>query len=80
MPHNSFQENGAGSPSSSSEEDDSSLGSRSSIDYDDLDLDHTISYFVRRHGRLFHSHGISLYPLPVDAEEQRVCHFVVFYH
>lgn len=30
------------------------------------------SYFSERDGRLFHSHGASPYPLPVDAPEQRV--------
>ncbi|KAG9217805.1 hypothetical protein CCMSSC00406_0005175 [Pleurotus cornucopiae] len=29
------------------------------------------SYFSERDGRLFHSHGASPYPLPVDAPEQR---------
>lgn len=29
-------------------------------------------YFQERGGRLFHSHGSSPYPLPVDAEEQDV--------
>ena len=29
-------------------------------------------YFQERGGRLFHSHGGSPYPLPVDAEEQQV--------
>lgn len=37
-------------------------------------LDHADfpGYFRERHGRLFHSHGGSPYPLPVDAEEQEV--------
>lgn len=30
------------------------------------------SYFRERSGRLFHSHGTSPYPLPVDASEQHV--------
>lgn len=30
------------------------------------------AYFIERGGRLFHSHGNSPYPLPVDADEQQV--------
>lgn len=43
-----------------------------------LDADDFQSYFVERDGRLFHSlfhfHGGSPYPLPVDTLEQEVCH------
>ena len=36
-------------------------------------------YFEERDGRLFHSHGSSPYPLPVDTPEQEVSFFQIFW-
>lgn len=46
--------------------------SDSSSDVTELEQDEFPTYFVERNGRLFHSHGSSPYPLPVDAAEQQV--------
>jgi hypothetical protein len=41
------------------------------VELDDTDFP---GYFRVRYGRLFHSHGNSPYPLPVDTAEQQVRH------
>ena len=46
--------------------------SDTSSEVTELDTADFPGYFQERHGRLFHSHGRSLYPLPVDADEQHV--------
>ena len=64
---------------SEDEDDATSFSGYSSDSPDDSDLDDFLSYyFTERDGRLFHSHGISLYPLPVDTMEQQVCKAVAF--
>ena len=47
--------------------------SDASSDVTELDQSEFPSYFEERNGRLFHSHGSSPYPLPVDTHEQQVC-------
>lgn len=46
--------------------------SDTSSDVTELDTTDFPSYFQERNGHLFHSHGSSPYPLPVDAAEQQV--------
>jgi hypothetical protein len=46
--------------------------SDTSSDITELDQAEFPSYFQERNGHLFHSHGSSPYPLPVDAPEQQV--------
>ncbi len=57
-----------------SDEDMSTLSDESDASSDITELDQADfpSYFDERHGHLFHSHGSSPYPLPVDAHEQQV--------
>jgi len=45
--------------------------SDTSSEITELNQDEFPSYFLERDHRLFHSHGRSSYPLPVDANEQR---------
>ncbi|THH33357.1 hypothetical protein EUX98_g799 [Antrodiella citrinella] len=56
-----------GEPSAGADEDD---WSDTSSDITELDPAEFPQYFQERNGRLFHSHGGSPYPLPVDAVEQ----------
>jgi hypothetical protein len=42
-------------------------------EFEELTSDDFPAYFSERDGRLFHSHGGSPYPLPVDTPEQEVC-------
>ena len=56
-----------------SDSDDSSDSCMTEIGQEDIP-----SYFIEQDGRLFHSHGNSPYPLPVDTPEQQVCGFI--YH
>ena len=51
----------------------SSFRSDASSEITELDPTDFAGYFRERDGRLFHSHGNSPYPLPVDAPEQEVC-------
>lgn len=53
---------------------DSDDDARSDIssEIDEFEADDFPTYFVVWNGRLFHSHGGSPYPLPVDAVEQYV--------
>ena len=46
--------------------------SDTSSEVTELDQEDFPGYFSERNGRLFHSHGTSPYPLPVDAAEQHV--------
>lgn len=46
--------------------------SDTSSDMTELHPDEFPDFFAERGGRLFHSHGRSPYPLPVDADEQHV--------
>ena len=46
--------------------------SDTSSDVTEVDQDEIPTYFQERNGRLFHHHGTSPYPLPVDGYEQRV--------
>lgn len=48
-----------------------------SSDLTELDPEDFPTYFYERGGRLFHSHGRSPYPLPVDADEQHVRTFLI---
>lgn len=52
--------------------DDDGTSSDTSDDVVELAPSEIPGYFQERGGRLFHSHGGSPYPLPVDAEEQQV--------
>ena len=58
-----------------SDENASARSDRSDTSSDVTELEETDfpSYFEERNGHLFHSHGNSPYPLPVDAAEQQVC-------
>ncbi|EPT00044.1 hypothetical protein FOMPIDRAFT_1050128 [Fomitopsis schrenkii] len=49
---------------------DEEIQSDTSAELIELQPDDFPRYFNERNGRLFHSHGRSPYPLPVDAEEQ----------
>ncbi|KAI0673225.1 S-adenosyl-L-methionine-dependent methyltransferase [Trametes maxima] len=51
--------------------DDEDTSSDTSEDVVEVAPDEIPEYFQERGGRLFHSHGSSPYPLPVDAEEQQ---------
>ena len=53
-------------------------GSDTSSDITELDDREIPHYFQERNGRLFHSHGGSPYPLPVDTPEQNVSNVNVF--
>ena len=53
-------------------DDGSDTASDTSDDVVEVPPDEIPDYFEERGGRLFHSHGGCPYPLPVDAEEQRV--------
>ena len=55
-----------------SSDDDADSASDSSSDVVEVPAEEIPSYFHERGSRLFHSHGGCPYPLPVDAEEQRV--------
>jgi len=64
-----------GDPDSDYNPDDSDYDgedarSDTSSEIDEIEAEEFPLYFVERNGRLFHSHGGSPYPLPVDAEEQ----------
>ncbi|TBU24943.1 S-adenosyl-L-methionine-dependent methyltransferase [Dichomitus squalens] len=52
--------------------DDDDAASDMSEDLVEIPSEDIPDYFQERGGRLFHSHGASPYPLPVDAEEQQV--------
>lgn len=52
--------------------DDDGTSSDVSDDVVEVRSDEIPQYFEEREGRLFHSHGSSPYPLPVDADEQQV--------
>jgi hypothetical protein len=54
--------------SASEDEDDESFDIHHA-EGQELDLN---DFLMERDGRLFHSHGISRYPLPVDMKEQQV--------
>jgi hypothetical protein len=58
--------------SGSEDEDDESFDIHHA-EGQELDLN---DFLMERDGRLFHSHGISRYPLPVDVKEQQVRAFV----
>ncbi|TFY68656.1 hypothetical protein EVJ58_g879 [Rhodofomes roseus] len=49
---------------------DEEIQSDTSSELVEIQSDEFPRYFVERNGRLFHSHGPSPYPLPVDADEQ----------
>ncbi|KAH9886678.1 S-adenosyl-L-methionine-dependent methyltransferase [Cubamyces lactineus] len=51
--------------------DDDGTSSDVSDDVVEVRSDEIPQYFEEREGRLFHSHGSSPYPLPVDADEQQ---------
>ncbi|CDO76333.1 hypothetical protein BN946_scf184795.g4 [Trametes cinnabarina] len=51
--------------------DDDGTSSDTSEDVIEVPQDEIPDYFQERDGRLFHSHGSSPYPLPVDAEEHQ---------
>ncbi|TBU54962.1 S-adenosyl-L-methionine-dependent methyltransferase [Dichomitus squalens] len=51
--------------------DDDDAASDMSEDLVEIPSEDIPDYFQERGGRLFHSHGASPYPLPVDAEEQQ---------
>ncbi|KAI0325261.1 hypothetical protein GY45DRAFT_1340222, partial [Cubamyces sp. BRFM 1775] len=51
--------------------DDDGTASDVSDDVVEVRSDEIPLYFEEREGRLFHSHGSSPYPLPVDADEQQ---------
>lgn len=51
---------------------DDGTSSDVSDDVVEVRSDEIPQYFEEREGRLFHSHGSSPYPLPVDADEQQV--------
>lgn len=62
---------------SDSQDNDDSVSLRSersdtSSEVTELDQTDFPGYFQERRGRLFHSHGTSPYPLPVDTAEQQV--------
>ena len=63
----------SGSDQSNSEGSVWTDSSDKSSDVTELDQDEFPAYFETRNGRLFPSRDNSSYPLPVDAEEQRVC-------
>jgi hypothetical protein len=48
-------------------------------EFEELSSDDFPTYFIERGGRLFHSHGGSPYPLPVDTPEQEASPFVIVY-
>ena len=54
------------------DDDDSDTRSDTDSDITEVDSADIPHYFVEADGRLFHSHGNSPYPLPVDAAEQNV--------
>lgn len=56
---------------------DEEIQSDTSAELIELQPDDFPRYFNERNGRLFHSHGRSPYPLPVDAEEQHVSHLLI---
>ncbi|GJE98664.1 S-adenosyl-L-methionine-dependent methyltransferase [Phanerochaete sordida] len=71
--NNHLQHNMDNSGSDPNESDDGSVASfdsDASSDVTELDQSDFAGYFHERDGRLFHSHGQSPYPLPVDAREQ----------
>jgi len=47
-------------------------------EFEELSPEDFPTYFSERDGRLFHSHGSSPYPLPVDTPEQEVCPFILY--
>lgn len=53
-------------------DDASDTSSDTSYEVEELQSSEFPGYFEERNGRLFHSHGNSPYPLPVDAPEQNV--------
>ncbi len=53
-------------------DDDDDANSDTSDGVVELSADEIPGYFQERDGRLFHSHGRSPYPLPVDADEHEV--------
>ena len=55
-----------------SDDDDDDTNSDTSDAVVEVSADEFPGYFQERGGRLFHSHGRSPYPLPVDAEEHEV--------
>lgn len=59
-------------PSSGADDDDDDDRSDTDSDITEVDAADIPLYFTERDGRLFHSHGSSPYPLPVDAAEQNV--------
>ena len=56
---------------------DEEIHSDTSSELIELQPDDFPRYFAERNGRLFHSHGLSPYPLPVDAAEQHVRHLLI---
>ena len=58
--------------SDNDDDDDDDTSSDTSDAVVELSADEIPGYFQERGGRLFHSHGRSPYPLPVDAEEHEV--------
>ena len=54
------------------DDDGDDAGSDMSDDLVEVSNEEIPGYFSERGGRLFHSHGRSPYPLPVDAEEHEV--------
>ena len=62
---------------SSDASSDEEIHSDTSSELIELQSDEFPRYFVERNGRLFHSHGRSPYPLPVDAAEQHVRHLLI---
>ena len=58
--------------SDNDDDDDDDTSSDTSDAVVELSADEIPGYFQERGGRLFHSHGRSPYPLPVDAEEHQV--------
>lgn len=64
-PHDAAPNGGGDDPNDDARSDVSSV-------LEEVDGDDFPQYFQEIRGRLFHSHGSSLYPLPVDANEQHV--------
>lgn len=64
--------NGAGVIENQVDSEDSASASDVSSSITQLDSDDFERYFTERNDRLFHSHGNSPYPLPVDTLEQEV--------
>jgi hypothetical protein len=54
------------------DDDDGSFDHYSTAGLTELDRDEFPSHFIERDDRLFHSHGNSPYPLPVDTPEHQV--------